>query len=153
MSDYINIPTGVLLGGVALLVLAALIYLLLRVRASTKNVVLQQVIDGLMPYIYKGILAAEKIAQAGLEGVNAGLKGADKHQIAASIYNLLPDMLIIGPVPVPIRLIKRFVSLEEFETLIEQVYQESSGFITRNEAYLRKQVDYLVPDEIEAVMG
>jgi hypothetical protein len=80
----------------------------------------------LLPFIYKGIFAAFKVSEGAVDEVGRRLEGADKKAIADAVYALLPDK--IGEWD--LTLVKKLVTKEQFETLVQ------NGFDSLNEFYL-----------------
>lgn len=149
--EFIQINTGLLVGGAGLVVTAILLAVLLRARIT--NPTLIDIRAALLPYVFRAILAAEQIARQAMEQANESLESADKKAIADSVYALLPDVILIKGVPLPLALVKRFITREAFESLVKDIYDEAKAFIERNKSFLRAQVDGLVPDQIEYVAG
>lgn len=134
---------------VVLVVFVVILFGLLRLRASTKNPQVQAFLDGLLPFAYAGITSAEKAAQDFLTQFNKQLQGADKKKIADSWYALIPDSVWINGKPVPVSVVKQFVSREMFQELVKNTYDKMNAETLKAKTFLRSQVDYLVPDQHE----
>lgn len=80
----------------------------------------------------------------GFKLLDTELSGVDRKSIAVSVYDALPPVIWIGVIPVPVSLIKIRFSRDDFESLVEQVYQETHEFLLQNETYLTAQVDAFV---------
>lgn len=141
----LDIAVMVLLGAASLVALAAVVNIVRVLRPTSKPGV-NSVLAALEPYVYRAILAAEKLAFDGLDTLQIKIEGEDKKAIADSVYDALPDFLMVGPVPVPVNAVRYLVPRERFEALVEDIYSAADAFITRNEVYLKSQVDALVID-------
>jgi len=144
MIGLLDIAVMVLIGAGGLAALASLINIIRGTRSTAKPGV-QAILNALEPYAMRGVLAAEKLALQGLDQIKVTLEGKDKKAIADSVYDALPDYLLVGPVPLPIQVVKYLVPRDRFEVLVEDVYSAADAFITKNEAFLKKQVDILIP--------
>ncbi len=140
MDQAIAIAVGIGL----ILILGLFIMSLNAVRPTAKPTV-QHVIDALTGYAYKGVIAGETYALQAEQQLGVQLEGMDKKTIADQIYDTLPNFLMVGPIPLPIGTVKTLVSRSMFEELVENVYQDTQAFLSQNEAYLKSQVDKLVP--------
>lgn len=107
------------------------------IRKDTTNALLQKAIDLVMPYVTKGIHAADVMAINTLTNVETTLDGEDKKKIADSFYDLIPTDLHIGRLPVPV---KSLVPREMFEKLVEDAYQEFDVLLSANIAFLSKNL-------------
>jgi hypothetical protein len=131
--------------GALLLVAGWLLYQLgLRTRA-TASPSLQGVLDALVPYAYQGIFAGERMVVSVLDEAEAYIAAADKKAVADSIYDLLPPVITLGKYTISTDLVKRLVPREEFQRLVENVYNTADAFFQRNEQYLKDQVASLPP--------
>lgn len=100
----------------------------------------QAILDALLPYAQKAIVAGEKLAVEGLDQIDRELDGTDKAAVANSIYNLLPDVIYVAGRAIPTTLIKHLIPPEDFAALVKRVYDETDAFIERNRDYLKKQI-------------
>jgi hypothetical protein len=131
--------------GALLLVAGWLLYqLYLRVKA-TGSPSLQAIFDALVPYAYQGIFAGERMAVSVFDEAEAYIAAADKKAVADSIYDLLPTSITVGKYTISTDLIKRLVPREEFQRLVENLYNTADAFFQRNEQYLKDQVASLPP--------
>jgi hypothetical protein len=138
----------ILVGLIFLAAAAAIAVWLIRQR-STSTGFQRDVIDALLPFVYRALLAGEKVAQDFMQNANVALAGVDKKQVADSVYALLPETISIRGVAVPIVIVKQIIPRDRFEQLVKDTYDAASAFIKRNQDYLRGQVDALVPDDYE----
>lgn len=140
---------AVALGGVLLLAAIALYFIVRRLRAGEDGVVgtaddvpaFEAIELALQPYILRAILAGERAMVWGINDFKTKLAGIDKKHVADSFYALLPDLIMVGSVPVPLSVVKKLVSADDFYRLIKDAYDAADAFIVRNEVYLRSQVD------------
>lgn len=141
MGTLSIIDLSVLLGVGGLLILAgvALLNILQRVKVAATPTV-QAILDALLPYVYRGIVAGEKLAVEGLDEIDRELDGTDKAAIANGIYDTLPDIIYVLGRAIPVGLVKHFVSREMFADFVKRIYDETDAFIERNRDYLKKQI-------------
>ncbi len=137
---------------VALLVVGAGIILSARKTNAGKNPTFDAVLDALMPMVYRGIVAGQKAAITALNDFDTWLEGEDKQKIADSLYNLIPDVILVGTTPIPVNVVKRLVTKEDFSNLVKNVYDETAAFIRKNAEYFDHQIRDFVPDEYEEFM-
>jgi hypothetical protein len=137
---------AVALGCGALLILAALA--VFNILSHSKQPALHAVLDALTPYIYKAIFAGERFALLAEQQLDTRLAGTDKKAVADSMYNLLPDFLPVGRFLLPINVVKMLVPRVQFEQVVQDVYEQTHGFLLKNEDYLKQQVNGLKLPEI-----
>ena len=155
MSDtLINANIALALGGLlivlALVALAIVARVAARVAApvrskSTTSSGVVQVLTALTPWLYKAIIAGERAALWGLQQTDSVITGADKAQVAASLYALLPDVIVVDGLPIPVARIKALVPRDTFEEWVKDLYDGTHALIMSNENYLRSQVAALSP--------
>lgn len=131
--------------GMALLLAALAIRGIFGIVQGKATPTEQKVITAIQPYLYKAILAGQQMALLGLDQFDTKLVGQDKKAVADSVYDTLPDYLLVAGVPIPIIVVKTIVPRDRFEELVKNAYNEAHSFIMKNEAYLRSQVDLLMP--------
>jgi hypothetical protein len=87
----------------------------------------------LLPLIYQGICAAYRLNEASLEQFHEKIKDASKHkkEVADSIYAMLPDN--IGDFDIII--IKRLVTQERFEQLVQITFDRFDRFYVEHQAH------------------
>jgi hypothetical protein len=148
-----DLVTAVLVGALLILLGLALRAGIAQIKAQNKNPGLDAFLDALTPYLYQAIFAGEKAILWGFEQADAAVQAADRKKVADSVYDLLPDTLIVDGVSLPVSKVKLLVTREVFEQWVKTVYDQTHAFILKNEAYLRSQVDALkpkLPPEAEA---
>ena len=125
----------------ALLILAgiAVVHILDSIKANATPSV-QVILAALLPWALKAIIAGELIAADELDQFDRELDGLDKAAIAASLYNLLPNTIMVAGKPIDITLIKHLVTLEAWTAFVEQNFQEVQALIISARDYLRKQI-------------
>lgn len=148
------IDLAVLLGVGGLIILAgiAIVNILGKVRESATPTV-QAILDALIPYAQKAIVAGEKLAVAGLDDIDHQLDGTDKAAVANGIYDVLPDVLYIAGRAIPTTLVKHLITREMFADLVKRLYDETDAFIERNRDYLKKQIPATPEIFIDASKG
>lgn len=84
----------------------------------------------LLPVIFQGICSAYRLSEKSVDDIHQRLKGADKKKIADSMYAMLPDKIGIFEVV----LVKRIVSQERFEQLVQNVFDSSDRFFVEHQS-------------------
>jgi hypothetical protein len=85
----------------------------------------------LLPLIFEGISAAYRISEKSIDEIQLRISGADKKKIADSIYRMLPEK--IGPFE--ITLIKRVVTQERFEVLVQNAFDNFDRFFVQHQKH------------------
>jgi hypothetical protein len=88
----------------------------------------------LLPLIFNGICAAYRLSENCIKNVESKLQsmtGIEKKKIADSIYRMLPDK--IGKFD--LILIKRVVTQERFETLVQNAFDNFDRFFVEHQQY------------------
>lgn len=130
-----------LIGGLLILLAAGLQKLIAFIRTRTLGPSQELLLKALEPWVHTATLAGLKIALRTLNNLDVVLDGADKKAIADSVYDLLPDVIMVGPSPIPVVQVKRIVTREVFETEVMNAYNTANAFIERNEQFLTSQID------------
>lgn len=146
---YVNDFTGLLIGAVVLILSITGLMLLIKLRFYFINPTFKQVLTAIEPYIYRAIWSAEKVTYKAFTDLQVRLEGEDKKAIANSIYDLLPDVIYFGLVPIPIKVIKAIITRDSFQRIVQDTYNNMSQFVEANQEYLRKQVLEFIPDSYE----
>lgn len=162
-NELINVTVGVGVGALIILALAAVVLTVRKWQESRAidsdgdgeideadtNPTIDAILDALMPTVYKGIVAGEKMSVLALKRFKLVLEGEDKQAVADSLYNLLPDVVMVAGQPLPINLIKRLITKDDFSNLVKNVYDEIAAFLSANAGYIEKSVRDLLPDDQE----
>lgn len=85
----------------------------------------------LLPLIFKGVCAAYRLSEKGIDDIQLRIKGADKKRIADTMYRMMPEK--IGQFE--ISLIKRVVSQERFEALVQDVFDNFDAFYVEHQKH------------------
>jgi hypothetical protein len=85
----------------------------------------------LLPLIFQGICSAYRLSEKSVDNIHQRIRGADKKKIADSIYAMLPNNIGIFKVV----LVKRIVSQERFEQLVQNVFDSSDRFFVEHQAH------------------
>ena len=85
----------------------------------------------LLPLIFEGISAAYRLSEKSVDEIQLRISGADKKKIADSIYRMLPEK--IGNFD--ISLIKRVVTQERFETLVQNAFDNFDRFFIEHQKH------------------
>jgi hypothetical protein len=139
-----NIAWAVLIGAGLVAAGALLLKQVTRLRADPNLAPSQHaILDALEPFIWRGILAGEQIALGAATSLEDMIDGWDKAAIANGVYDLLPDVILVGGRPIPVGLVKRLVPRSAFVQAVKDIYDSAHAFIKANEAYLTSQVEAL----------
>jgi hypothetical protein len=84
----------------------------------------------LLPLIFQGVCAAYRLSEKGIDEVHERWHNADKKKIADSIYGLLPAK--IGDFD--LSLVKRIVSRDRFEELVQDAFDRFDKFYIQHQA-------------------
>jgi hypothetical protein len=87
--------------------------------------------SALMPIIFQGICAAYRLSEKGVDEVRERIRGADKKEIADSIYALLPDR--VGDFD--LALVKGSVTPERFAQLVQDAFDRFDRFFVEHQAH------------------
>lgn len=85
----------------------------------------------LLPVIFQGICSAYRLSEKSVDDIHQRLKGADKKKIADSIYGMLPEKIGVFEIV----LVKRIVTQEHFEQLVQNVFDSSDRFFVEHQAH------------------
>jgi hypothetical protein len=85
----------------------------------------------LLPLIFEGICAAYRVSERSVDELRQRIEGADKKQIADSIYHMLPDQ-VSG---YDLSLVKHAVSPERFQQLVQDAFNRFDRFFLEHQAH------------------
>jgi hypothetical protein len=85
----------------------------------------------LLPLIFEGICAAYRVSERSVDELRQRIEGADKKQIADSIYRMLPDQ--VGGYD--LSLVKHAVSQERFQQLVQDAFNRFDRFFVEHQAH------------------
>jgi hypothetical protein len=103
-----------------------------QLRDRTQGYPFEAAIEAaLLPLIFDGICAAYRLSEQGVDDLERRLQGADKKKIADSIYSMLPDQ--VGKFD--ISLVKRVVSKERFEQLVQDAFDRFDRFFLEHRTH------------------
>lgn len=102
---------------------------------------LHVVLAALQPHVMMGIWAATELAYEALTDLGKEMQGIDRKAIADSIYGALPDIIMIGNLPIPTGLVKTIVSREVFENYVQDNFDRAMALLSKNKEYFKSQVD------------
>lgn len=103
-----------------------------KLKAAQPGTVFEAAVESaLLPIIYQGICAAYRLNEMSLDQLHQAIAGANKKQVADSIYAMLPDK--IGDHDLSI--VKRIVSQERFEQLVQAAFDRFDRFYVEHQAH------------------
>jgi hypothetical protein len=103
-----------------------------KLKREEQGYPLEAAIEGaLLPIIFEGICAAYRMSEKGVDELHERIRGADKKEIADSIYRMLPDQ--VGDYD--LSLIKSLVTEERFEQLVQDAFDRFDRFFVQHQAH------------------
>lgn len=146
MEQLIIIVLAALAGGLVILTGAGAVNFIRRTKEAPDTAPgVLDILNALEPFAYQAIFSGEKLALWSLTQVDTQIDGADKKAIANALYDLLPEVVMVGATPIPVSLIKKVVSRDAFASLIEDIYRSTDAFLERNKEYLKSQISTYPP--------
>ena len=119
-------------------VIALAVVLYPKLRSEKQGYPLEAQIEGaLLPLIYQGICSAYRLSENSMDEIQKRIKGADKKAIAVTIYSKLPNQ--IGGHD--LILIKRYVTQERFESLVQNAFDSFDDFFQGHQDHFRDQFE------------
>jgi hypothetical protein len=88
----------------------------------------------LLPIIFQWICSAYRLSEQSVDSIHERIRGADKKRIADSIYAMLPDKISTFEIVV----VKRVVSQERFQQLVQNIFDSSDRFFVEHQAHFDK---------------
>jgi hypothetical protein len=85
----------------------------------------------LLPIVYEAICAAYRLSEKSMDEVRQRIRGADKKQIADSIYRMLPDK--VGEYD--LGLIKFVVTEDRFQQLVQDAFDRFDRFFVQHQGH------------------
>ena len=130
----LQIIVGIVVGLLALLgAVLGSAHLYRWLKAKRQGYPGEEVIEAaLLPIIQYGIMAAYRLSEGVMDELGARLRGADKAEIARFVYELIPDVVLIGKIAVPLSWIKTVIPEAKFAELVQRVFDELVEFMETN---------------------
>jgi hypothetical protein len=85
----------------------------------------------LLPVIFEGICAAYRMSEKGVDELHQRIQGADKKNVADSIYRMLPDS--VGDYD--LSLVKNLISEERFQQLVQDAFDRFDRFFVQHQGH------------------
>lgn len=118
-----------------------------RLKTEEQGYPLEAAIEAaLLPLIFEGICAAYRMSEKGVDELHQRIKGADKKQIADSIYRMLPDK--VGDYD--LSLAKHLVTEERFEQLVQDAFDRFDRFFVQHQAHFDELFEQWKADNVPA---
>jgi len=102
-----------------------------------------EVFHALQPFLYRAIISAQLASDSLFAKTGALLDSSDKKAIADGLYAHLPDVILVGNMPVPVGMIKTLVTQTTFEAWIKTIYDEAKAFTVTKNAYIDSALEKL----------
>jgi hypothetical protein len=144
LQFLVQVGVAIALGAVVLIVAFIVLKLIAAIKQRwPRSPGVDLILQALTPYVYQAILAGERAVIWGLDALEDHIAATDKKRVADSVYNLIPDAIVVGGVTLSSDAIKRLVTRDEWQNFIKTQYDAADAFLQRNEVYLRGQVEQL----------
>lgn len=78
----------------------------------------------LLPVVYQGIMAAYRTSERAMDEIAARIRGSDKKALADTIYNLIPDVIVVQGKAIPVSIVKSLIPRWRFEELVQLAFDE-----------------------------
>lgn len=103
-----------------------------KLRSQKQNYPFEAQIEAaLLPIIFDGLCAAYRLSEKGVDELHCRIQGMDKKKIAITVYRMLPDK--IGEFE--LNVVKRVVTQERFETLVQNAFDNFDRFFVQHQAH------------------
>ena len=103
-----------------------------KLKAEKQGYPMEAAIEAaLLPVIFQGICAAYRLSEQGVDDLHQRIKGADKKNIADSIYRMLPDK--VGDYE--LSLVKHLITQQRFEELVQDAFDRFDRFFVEHQAH------------------
>ncbi len=103
-----------------------------KLKSQRQNYPFEAEIEAaLLPLIFNGICSAYRLSEKGVDEIHCRLRSVDKKEIAKTVYRMLPDK--IGTFE--LNLVKRVVSQERFETLVQNAFDNFDRFFIEHQTH------------------
>ena len=135
---------GLLAALVGIVTLTAILYY--RLKTKDQGYPNEAIIEAaILPYVYRAILGAYKASEAVADATGDRLHGIDKAKVAAGVWAVIPDDLVVNIVGYRLVIpVKRLLTEEQFALLVDKAF---TGFEVWFEQTFQKWGD-LVLDKI-----
>lgn len=128
-----------LVGALAALVASGVTWLRTRRQNYPDELEIEK---ALYPIIFKAICSAFRLSEVAMDEVEKRMGGWDKKGIADSVYGLLPDK--VGEYD--LTLVKRLVTVERFEVLVQNAFDDFDKFYRTYEGHFSDLLDDWIED-------
>lgn len=103
-----------------------------KLRSQKQNYPFEAQIEAaLLPLIFNGLCSAYRLSEKGVDELHGRIKGIDKKNIANTVYRMLPDK--IGEFELSV--VKRVVTQERFETLVQNAFDNFDRFFVEHQSH------------------
>src|SRR5512141_1179748 len=103
-----------------------------KLKSQRQNYPFEAEIEAaLLPLIFNGLCAAYRLSEKGVDEMHCRLKGLDKKNVAKTVYRMLPDK--IGEFE--LSLVKKVVTQERFETLVQNAFDNFDRFFVEHQTH------------------
>jgi len=103
-----------------------------KLRSQKQNYPFEAQIEAaLLPLIFNGLCSAYRLSEKGVDELHGRIKGIDKKNIAKTVYRMLPEK--IGEFELSV--VKRVVTQERFETLVQNAFDNFDRFFVEHQSH------------------
>lgn len=106
----------------------------------------EEIEAALRPYVYQAIMLAYKTSERLVDQNMERLRGLDKKALADWAYNALPETIFVKGVPIPIGLLKRLVTQEDFARMVQDIFDGFEAWYTGVYAKWGKEIEQLLEE-------
>ena len=103
-----------------------------KLKSQRQNYPFEAEIEAaLLPLIFNGLCSAYRLSEKGVDELHRRIKGMDKKNIAKTVYRMLPQK--VGDFD--ISLVKKVVTQERFETLVQNAFDNFDRFFVEHQSH------------------
>src|SRR5512138_1464573 len=103
-----------------------------KLKSQKQNYPFEAEIEAaLLPLIFNGLCAAYRLSEKGVDELHCRIKGVDKKNIAQTVYRMLPQK--VGDFD--LNLVKKVVTQERFETLVQNAFDSFDRFFVEHQTH------------------
>ncbi len=103
-----------------------------KLKSQRQNYPFEAEIEAaLLPLIFQGLCSAYRLSEKGVDELHCRIKGVDKKNIAKTVYRMLPQK--VGDFD--LSLVKKIVTQDRFETLVQNAFDSFDRFFVEHQAH------------------
>lgn len=106
----------------------------------------EEIEAALRPFVYQAIMLAYKTSERLVDQNFERLRGLDKKVLADWAYNALPEVIYVKGFIIPIGLIKRLISQEDFAEMVQNSFDSFEGWYASVYANWGSEIEELLEE-------